>query len=111
MSEERTVEVGYHKNGNKRCEIPRLNGNIHGLARWWDESGKLFIESNCLNGQLHGVRRLWWYDDVFIADFDFWHKGTLVFEFEFKEEAKALTPEPNKPIFSANQFLELCQMQ
>ena len=109
MSKEIKIEVGYYKNGNKRCEIPYLNWKRHGLARWWDESGKLFIESNYKNGQLH-VRR-WWYiadDDVF---FEFWHKNNKVIEFWFKYESKATAPKPNKPIFSANQFLELCQIK
>ena len=35
MSEEIEVLVGYWGNGNKRYEIPKLNGERHGLARWW----------------------------------------------------------------------------
>ena len=150
MSKEIKIEVGYHKNGNKRCEIPRLNGQLHGLARWWCPDGKLFIESNYKNGQLHGLNgnkryevpqlngkahglarwwwsngqlgeeinykngkmhglRRWWHDNGFITYFDFWHKGTELVEFEFDPKLKASTPKPNKPIFSTNQFLKLCQ--
>ena len=110
MSKEIKIEVDYYKNGNKRCEIPLLKGKLHGLARWWDESGKLYEESNWLNGQLHGVRRLWWYDgSIFL--FECWHKNTLMVDFEFAIILKTNAPKPNKPIFSTNQFLELCQRQ
>ena len=105
MSEEK-IEVDYHKNGNKRCEIPKLNGNIHGLARYWWGNGQLREESNWLNGQRHGLRR-WWYYNGFIAYFEFWHKNNKVIEFWFKYKSKATAPKPNKPIFSTNQFLSI----
>ena len=108
MSDAIEVNTDYYDNGNKRYEILYLNGKECGLARWWHSDGKLFVESNYKNEQLHGLRR-WWHDNGFITYFDFWHKGTLVFEFFFKYESKATAPKPNKPIFSANQFLELCQ--
>ena len=108
MSKERTIEVNYYENDNKRCEIPLLNGKWNGLFRWWHDNSQLQIKANYKNNQKHGLRLLW-LEDGSIYYFDFWHKGTLVFELKFKEEAKALTPEPNKPIFSTNQFLKLCQ--
>ena len=77
-------KVFFLDNGNKFYGILKLNEKWHGLA-------------------------IWWYYNGFITYFKFCHKDEIVFEFEFKEEAKALTPEPNKPIFSTNQFLELCQ--
>ena len=86
MSEERTVEVEYYKNGNKIREIPYLNGERRGLARWW-------------------------YDNGFIANFEFWHKDILVFELKFEENEKISAPKPNQPILNANQFLELCKQR
>ena len=134
MSKERTVEVDirYHKNGNKRCEIPYLNGKAHGLARFWHENGRLYIESNWINGkqhrftrfwhengrlhrevnykngQMHGIRRVWGNSGSF-CNFELLQKDILVFEFWFKCESKATAPKPDQLMFSTNQFLELCQ--
>ena len=104
------VFVDYHKNENKMREIPLLNEKRHGLARWWHSDGKLFKKANYKNGHKHGFS-LWWWCDGSIFLFECWHKNTLMvdFEFAFVPKAKAVTPEPNKPIFSTNQFLELCQ--
>ena len=104
--EERIVDINYYNNGNKRYEVPRLNGQLHGLARWWWGNGQLREESNWLNGQRHGLRRCWWWYDGSFYSFELWHKDTLMvdFEFAFVPKAKASAPKPNKPMFSTNQF-------
>ena len=108
MSDAIEVNTDYYDNGNKRYEILYLNGKEYGLARYWWNNGQLNEERSYKNGQIHGLRR-WWRINKSFCYFDFWHKGTLVFEFWFKYESKATAPKPNKPIFSTNQFLELCQ--
>ena len=108
MSDERTVEVDYHDNDNKRYEVPRLNGKAHGLARLWREDGQILEESNWRNGKKHGLIR-WWHDNGSIYFFEFWHKDINIVEFWFNPKLKVSTPKPNQPIFSTNQFLQLCQ--
>ena len=108
MSEKKTVDIDYYRNGNKSHEIPYLNGNIHGLVRLWHLNGQLLVASNYKNGHRHGFRRCWLNDGSF-RYFNFWHKSTLVFEFEFDQKLKAIAPKTNQPIFNTNQFLQLCQ--
>ena len=47
-------EIAYYDNGNKRYDIEYKNGNIDGLAIYWDDDGNLINKVYYINNKLHG---------------------------------------------------------
>ena len=74
MKEEEKVEweMTFWFNGQKQCEIPWMNGQLHGIETCWNENGSLrYIEK--------------------------WNQGQVVVGFEFKisEVPEGKVPEVN----------------
>lgn len=47
-------KISYYPNGNIEYKSGYKNENLHGLTRYWDESGSLISEAIYSNGKLHG---------------------------------------------------------
>ena len=54
MKEEETLEweMTFWFNGQKQCEIPWMNGQLHGIETCWNENGSLQFVGKWNQGQL-----------------------------------------------------------
>jgi len=43
------IQKGYYYNGKIMYESPYVNGNRHGLVKWWHENGQLGYELSLKN--------------------------------------------------------------
>jgi antitoxin component YwqK of YwqJK toxin-antitoxin module len=101
-------ERGYWVNGQKRCEIPYVNGRLHGIGTCWRENGKKSSEYKYVNGQSHGIQMrwytngqkwmecpwvngqrhgidTWWYSNGSLRYIEKWNQGQRVVAFNFYE--------------------------
>jgi antitoxin component YwqK of YwqJK toxin-antitoxin module len=46
--------------GNKLGEAEYVNGQLHGICRFWSPSGQLIQESHFFSGEYHGPYKSWW---------------------------------------------------
>ena len=56
------MEQGHYENGQLEYEVSLCQGQWHGVGRWWDRDGRLWMESQYRLGQPHGVKRRWYND-------------------------------------------------
>ncbi|MBT5078694.1 MAG: hypothetical protein HOM61_07285 [Candidatus Marinimicrobia bacterium] len=49
------TKTSYYSDGGVEYESQYKNGILHGVTKYWDESGNLISEAIYLNGKLHGL--------------------------------------------------------
>jgi len=54
MKDKDRIKTSYWPNGKRWCEIPYVNGNVHGLAIGWYSNGNKRWETTCKNNIQHG---------------------------------------------------------
>lgn len=74
-----TYKKTYWPNGKLQREIPYVNGEFHGLYRWWHENGQLGLEIHFVNEQQHGLKK-WWSPSGELTDIDLYNNETLLME-------------------------------
>jgi len=52
-------ETGYWYNGHLHYNVPYINGQQHGIAKWYHDNGLLYMEASYVNGRCHGVQRFY----------------------------------------------------
>jgi antitoxin component YwqK of YwqJK toxin-antitoxin module len=82
MSEEVKWGRGHHSNGQLCWETSFVNGQAHGIEKWWYPNGQLSYEMSYVNGQKHGTER-WWKKDGKLWNVQKWHRGQRVIYLEF----------------------------
>ena len=55
------VRKGHYSSGAIWCEIPYVNGKVHGIGKTYYESGALKIETPYVDGKEHGIEN-WYYE-------------------------------------------------
>ena len=51
----------YYENGQLQCEWPMLNGERHGIQKWWWDNGNIQYIYLRVNGQVQGIIQYWNY--------------------------------------------------
>jgi antitoxin component YwqK of YwqJK toxin-antitoxin module len=76
--------VDFWSNGQKRFEIPYVNGKRHGIETHWHQNGQKCIERTWENGDQHVIETLWYANGTlrFVSK---WNQGQLVVEFQFRK--------------------------
>ena len=59
MSDEVKWKREYHSNGQLAYEVPFVNGQKHGVVKWWYSNGQLKKEIPMVDGQAHGTLKIW----------------------------------------------------
>jgi antitoxin component YwqK of YwqJK toxin-antitoxin module len=49
------LKTSYYPNGSIEYESEYKNGILHGVSKYWDNSGNLISEAKYSNGKLHGL--------------------------------------------------------
>jgi len=52
----------YYINDQLWSETPHVNGQAHGVAKFYHDDGVMFSEITYVNGQRHGVEKTYWPD-------------------------------------------------
>ena len=73
------VKRDYWENGQLRHEYPYVDGNRHGLSRWWHENGQLWCEEPYVDGKQHGLCR-YWHENGQLWSIDLYNNGAHVCE-------------------------------
>jgi hypothetical protein len=82
MSDEVTWQRGHYDNGQLSWEIPYVNGERHGIRRWWHPNGQLHWEIPYVNGERHGISR-YWKEDGNLWSIEKFNRGQRVIDIEF----------------------------
>ena len=48
------IDKSYYENGKIRYAIGKKNNQIHGVANYWDDNGRLINTVEYSHGQIHG---------------------------------------------------------
>jgi antitoxin component YwqK of YwqJK toxin-antitoxin module len=55
------IKITYYDDGGQlSSETPLLNGNYHGLQKWYYKDGQLNWEIPYINGRLRGLEKGWY---------------------------------------------------
>jgi antitoxin component YwqK of YwqJK toxin-antitoxin module len=82
MSKEVKWNRAHYKNGQLSEETPYVNGQRHGIEKWWYSDGQLMWETPFVHDQRHGTRKIWNRDGK-LWSIEKWHRGQRVIRIEF----------------------------
>jgi antitoxin component YwqK of YwqJK toxin-antitoxin module len=75
-----TVEVKkeYYASGALLAEIPRVNGERHGIVKTYNETGTLYAEVPFVKGKAHGIKKRYDKDNSNIDRLTLYNRGREV---------------------------------
>ena len=77
--QEHGLFTSWYPNGQKWHEIPFFNGKRHGIEIYWYSDGQKMYEIPCVNGQVHGVVT-WRHSDGSLSNVQKWNQGQKVWK-------------------------------
>lgn len=73
-----SIHKEYGKPGILLSDVPLVNGKMHGEARYYNESGSLYITGTYYEGKLNGVRKIYYESGAVFTET--WYRNELAYK-------------------------------